>query len=325
MRLAAARPDMDRLAESETQKLYSALKEHCGRILKTIESPKLSSMDANYFQYKDYDFSDRQVNAILAQVKRELTHLMPKAPRRLADSRNGYAFAASMIEVPYEEFRGPVLKTLWDEGIRHFHVDAGDGEFIPRRFSGTEKVRYLRKQFPESVIHAHLMVINPHYPKDGEFAEIQQYAEAGVDAIAFHPRACLNYREAVSAIKIVRRLKMRPGIVIETSDTVDENLEALITEEGLDWVVVMGVPIGYGGQVFQYSTLNRISRLHDLANRLGRDFLVECDGGLNLQNIELCRNAGAQLFSGWSIIKGQSIEHMKGKVRAVQSIIATSA
>jgi pentose-5-phosphate-3-epimerase len=93
--------------------------------------------------------------------------------------------------------------------------------------------------------------------------------------------------------------------VVETSDSVDENLESLIRDQGLDWVVIMGVPIGYGGQVFQYSTLNRISRLHDLAGRLGRDFLLECDGGLNLQNIELCRNAGGQLFSGWSIIKGQ--------------------
>jgi ribulose-phosphate 3-epimerase len=325
MKLAAIRPDMDRLAESETQKLYGALKEHCSRILKTIESPKISSMDANYFQYKDYEFSDRQVAAILPQVRRELTHLMPKAPRIVSDSRKGYAFAASMIEVPDEEFRGPVLKTLWDEGIRHFHVDAGDGEFIPRRFSGLEKVRYVRRHFPTSVIHAHLMVVNPHYPKDGEFAEIQQYAEAGVDAIAFHVRACVNYREAISAIKIVRRLNIRPGIVIETSDTVDENLEALITEQGLDWVVVMGVPIGYGGQVFQYSTLNRISRLNDLASRLGRDFLVECDGGLNLQNIELCRNAGGQLFSGWSIIKGQSIDHMKSKVRTVQGILSKSA
>jgi len=325
MMLAVIRPEMDRLSESETQKLYGALKEHCGRILKTIESPKISSMDANYFQYKDYDFSDKQVEAILAGVKRELGHLMPKSPRGLSDSREGCAFAASMIEVPYEEFRGPVLNALWDEGIRHFHVDAGDGEFISRRFAGVDKVRYLREHFPASVIHVHLMVVNPHYPKDGEFAEVQQYAEAGANAIAFHIRACVNYREAVSAIKIIRRLNMRPGIVIETSDSVDENLEALIKDQGLDWVVVMGVPIGYGGQVFQYSTLNRISRLHDLASRLGRDFLVECDGGLNLQNIELCRNAGGQLFSGWSIIKGQSVEDMKGKVRAVHGLISKSA
>ena len=97
--------------------------------------------------------------------------------------------------------------------------------------------------------------------------------------------------------------------------------EALITNQGIDWVVAMGVPIGYGGQVFQYSTLNRISRLHDLAGRLGRDLLVECDGGLNLQNIELCRNAGGQLFAGWSIIKGHTPDEVREKVRAVRGII----
>ena len=320
--LPAVRPDMDRLTEPETEKLYGALREHCGRILSTIASPKLSSMDANYFQYRDYDFTEMQVTAILAQLKRELTHLMPKAPRRLADARQGYGFAASMIEVPYEEFRGPILNALWDTGIRHFHVDEGDGVFISRRFSGVEKVRYLRQHFPSAQIHAHLMVTNPHYPKDGEFAEIQQYAEAGIDAIAIHIRACGSYREAVSALKIIRKLKVRPGIVIETSDSVDENLEKLIRELELDWVVVMGVPIGYGGQVFQYSTLNRISRLHDLAGRLGRDLLVEVDGGLNVQNLELCRKAGGQLFSGWSIIKGQNIEDMQAKVRAVHGVFS---
>jgi pentose-5-phosphate-3-epimerase len=82
------------------------------------------------------------------------------------------------------------------------------------------------------------------------------------------------------------------------------------------------VPIGYGGQVFQYSTLSRISRLHDLASRLGRDFLVECDGGLSFQNIELCRNAGGQLFSGWSIIKSQSVDEMKGKVKLIREILS---
>jgi ribulose-phosphate 3-epimerase len=320
--LPAVRPEMNRMTEAEAQKLYGALKDHCDRILGTISSPSLSSMDAAYFQYKDYEFTDTQVDAIVAQVKRELVHLIPKSPRRVADSREGYAFAASMIEVPFEEFSGPVLGALWDTGIRYFHVDEGDGVFIPRRFSGVEKVRLLRERFPTAVIHTHLMVKNPHYPKDGEFAEIQQHAEAGTNGVAVHIRSCGGYREAISALKIIRRLKLRPGIVIETSDSVDDNLEELIRDQGLDWVVVMGVPIGYGGQVFQYSTLNRISRLHDLASRLGRDLLVECDGGLNFHNIELCRKAGGQLFSGWSIIKGQNVPEMQEKIRIVQSIIS---
>jgi pentose-5-phosphate-3-epimerase/uridine kinase len=319
--LSSIRSEMDDISDAESDKLYGALKEHCGRVLATIASPKLSSMDANYFQYKDYEFTEMQVGAIIAQVKRELGQLIPNAPRRLPDSRQGRGFAASMIEVPYEEFRGPVLDALWNEGIRHFHIDEGDGVFIPRRFSGVEKARYLRQHFPKSIIHAHLMVTNPHYPKDGEWAEIQQYAEAGTNAIAIHVRSCGSYREAVSALKIIRKFNARPGIVIETSDSIDDALESLIREQALDWVVVMGVPIGYGGQVFQYSTLNRISRLHDLAGRLGRDMLVECDGGLNLQNLELCRKAGGQLFAGWSIIKGQTVDEMTAKVRTVQGII----
>jgi ribulose-phosphate 3-epimerase len=323
--LPELRPDMDRFTEAESAKVYSAVREHSSRLLKTIASPQLTSMDVNYFQYKDFDFTPLQVEAILDEVRRERGKLLPKAPRRVADSRQGVEFSASMIEVPYEMFKGPILDALWDEGIRYFHVDAGDGVFVPRAFSGVDKVRYLRKHFPAAVIHCHLMVVNPHYPKDGEFAEIQQYAEAGADGVAIHLRSCASRAEAVSALKIIRRLNMRPGIVIETSDAVDEHLEALIRDQSLDWVVVMGVPIGYGGQVFQHSTLSRISRLHDLAGRLSRDFLVECDGGLTMQNLELCRNAGGQLFSGWSIVKGRTIEDMREKVRAVQRTLSGSA
>jgi ribulose-phosphate 3-epimerase len=289
-------------------------------------------MDANYFRYKDFAFSERQVSAILDGVKRELGRVMPKVARERSDVRQGHAFAASMIEVPLEEFKGPLLDALWDEGIRHFHVDEGDGVFISRRFSGVEKARHLRERFPDSVIHVHLMVVNPHFPKAGEFSEIQRYAEAGADAVAIHLRSCGldggrpegrhgDRAEAVSALKIIRRLGMRPGIVVETSDLVDENLEELIRELDIDWVVAMGVPIGYGGQLFQYSTLNRISRLHDLAGRLGRDLLVECDGGLSFQNLELCRNAGGQLFSGWSILKGETVDETREKVRAVGEIL----
>ena len=319
------RPDMERMSNAESQTLYQALKEHCARVLKTIASPQLSSMDINYFQHKDFAFTEPQISVVVSQIERELQRLIPKIPSRLADTRQGCAFAASMIEVPLEEFRGPILDGLWDAGIRHFHVDEGDGVFIPRRFSGVEKTRYLREHFPTAAIHAHLMVVDPHFPKDGEFSEIQQYAEAGADAIAIHMRSCRSLKEGISALKIIRKLNLRAGIVVETSDSVDEDLEALIRDQGLDWVVVMGVPIGYGGQLFQNSTLNRISRLHDLAGRLGRDFLVECDGGLTMQNVELCRKAGGQLFAGWSIIKGPTTADIQGKVRMLRGILAPVA
>ena len=146
-----------------------------------------------------------------------------------------------------EEVNGPLTEMLWREGVRYFHLDAGDGKFISRVFSGLEKIQFLRRKFPEAILHAHLMVENPHQSQNGELPVIQQYAEAGVNAIAIHARSISRREEIVPVLKLIRKLKCRPGIIIETSDTMSERLYSLITEAGLDWAVVMGVPVGYGG------------------------------------------------------------------------------
>ena len=179
----------------------------------------------------------------------------------LGSSELNTDFAASMIEVPTEDF-GKMIPFLWEKGIRYFHVDAGDGSFITRKFSGVKKVELLKKEFPDSKVHAHLMISEPHYPHDGEICAIQQYAAAGSDAIAVHPRSFKNKQDLENSIKLIRNLNVRPGIIIETIDNWGRDLEKQIIDLDLDWVVVMGVPVGYGGQIFQFKTLQKLSLIH---------------------------------------------------------------
>ena len=83
----------------------------------------------------------------------------------------------------------------------------------------------------------------------------------------------------------------------------------LIKYLNISWVVIMGVPIGYGGQLFQSNCLKTIKHLRTMSINEGLyEFEIEVDGGLNFNNINLCADAGANIFSGWSIIKDKSID-----------------
>jgi ribulose-phosphate 3-epimerase len=234
----------------------------------------------------------------------------------------GWQFSASLIEVPTEEVNGPLSEQLWREGVRYFHIDVGDGKFISRRFSGLEKARYLRQKFPQACLHVHLMTSDPHQSRDGEPSVIQQYRDAGANAIAVHARAISDRGGVADVLRLIRKLGCRPGLIIETSDTIDQRLRQLIEEVDLDWAVVMGVPVGYGGQIFQYTTISRIASMHELVAQRGKPFLIEVDGGLNLDNLRLCRNAGAQIFAGWSIIKGSDPAAISRKLSEVRAVLS---
>jgi pentose-5-phosphate-3-epimerase len=83
----------------------------------------------------------------------------------------------------------------------------------------------------------------------------------------------------------------------------------------------MGVPIGYGGQIFDMSALKRIAWLHQLARSRARTLLIEVDGGLTMNNLPLCRQAGAQAFSGWSVVKGGTEELLRRNVRTLLGLL----
>ncbi len=318
------RAEFDALQTPEIQRVHAALVNKTSEIMDTINSPKLSPMDENYFRYSEFNYSPEHVDVIVNEVAIWLKAHSNQIKEKHGDSREKLQFAASMIEVSIENMQGELLNTLWNSGIRYFHIDAGDGKFITRKFSGVEKSKIIRSKFPNAILHAHLMVENPHEPIDGGPSYIEQYVEAGCNAIAIHERSLRNPKDVVSVLKLIRRLGARPGLIIETSASIDSNLKQIIHDAELDWSVVMGVPIGYGGQIFQFNTLGRISALHDFVMELGRDFLIECDGGLNFETAKLCKNAGAQIFAGWSIVKAPTLQEISGKVQTLKQVLESS-
>lgn len=313
---------MDDLSSSEALYLKNSLKAHCNRVLDHIHAPRLTPLDIKYFRYKNYKFAKKQVQVICEELLRQVKSYSLVKSGRPADPAVGYEFAASMIEVPFDETYQHLAQALWEAGIRYFHIDVGDGKFVPRKFSGLEKTTFLRKKFPKAVLHCHLMVENPDAAMDGDPSILEQYVQAGCNAIAIHRRAFSKDICFFSALEAIRKLGARPGAIIETSETLDSHLENLIHGGKLDWVVIMGVPVGYGGQIFDMSTLKNINRFYQSAMVSQKPLLIEVDGGLTLENLSLCRKSGAQIFSGWSIIKADSVEDIYKKVHNVRQLIS---
>lgn len=319
--LASVRNEMNSMSAAEIREIEDSLKAYFRAMMDNVNSPRLSPMDVEYFRYKNYKFTQRQIHAICDEIKvllesRQLFH--SDAP---AYGAGGYKFFASLVEVPFDEGFRRLLSILWEEGTRCFHVDAGDGKFIPRAFSGLAKTEYIRKTFPGATIHCHLMAENPGIGAKGGLSMIEQYADAGCDAIAVHKRSFKDEHYFLSAIELIRKLGGRPGIIIETSDAMDAVIGGDIIKSLLEWVVVMGVPVGYGGQIFDMSTLNRIAWLYRFSRTNNLPLLIEVDGGLTLENISLCRKAGAQAFSGYSLIRSSSEKEMRAKLHKVFKLL----
>lgn len=317
------RSAMDEMSAQETAHLKESLKAQCRAILDNINTPQLSTLDVKYFRYKNFKFTPKQVTAIVEALDRHVQSTRAAKTKKALHPEVAHQFSASMIEVPFDEKYRALIDLLWEEGVRYFHVDVGDGKFVSRKFSGLEKTQYLRKNFPEAVLHGHLMVENPHLPADGGASAIEQYLRGGLNAAALHRRAFSQEDFFFEAVEAIRKLKGKPGLIIETSETLDTDLENLIRKAKLEWVVVMGVPVGFGGQIFDMSVLKTVAWFHQFAMTLQQPFLIEVDGGLNFENLPLCKRSGAQIFSGWSIVKGDTAEEVRKKVRHAQKLLAS--
>ena len=320
--LHLVRQDIGQLDGPLRKKIREKLANHCGRLMDTIRTPRLTKADLDYFQYCLFKFADRQIDCILEEFSKSQTASATFNPLELTAPDVKHAFSASMIEVPFGPEFEEITQVLWEEGIDNFHVDVGDGKLIPRRINALDKVAHLRSAFPASRLHAHFMVKNPHLVMGGEPSFIEAYAKAGCDSIAVHEGAFNNRREFEASINAIRELGVRPGLLIETNREMSTSLFHTIRDLKIDWVVVMGVPIGFGGQIFDSGTFGRMASLRNFALSEKFTLLIEVDGGLTADNLSQCLINGSQLFAGWSIIRGNNTDELRMKIRHINAIIA---
>lgn len=168
------------------------------------------------------------------------------------------------------------IKEVEIAGASRLHLDVMDGHFVPALTFGPLIIQAIRK-CTQSHLETHLMIKDPH-------KSIDQYINAGSDTIIIHLEASKNPMDELSYI---RKNNVCAGIAINP-DT-DENLLKPFME-CLDYILIMSVFPGLGGQDFISSTLDKMKNIVDM--REGRDITIAVDGGVNLETISKVYETG---------------------------------
>ncbi len=185
------------------------------------------------------------------------------------------------------------------EGIRQveaggatvLHVDVMDGRFVPNITIGLPVVRSLRKA-TEMTIDCHLMIVEP-----GRYAA--EFVDAGADMVSVHIEADPHIHRTLTAI---RDQGARAGIAINPATPLSALEEAL---PFADFVLIMSVNPGFGGQSFISTSLDKVRRLRRMIDDRGLNVQIEIDGGIDAGNIADVADAGAEIMVAGSAIFGK--------------------
>ena len=213
--------------------------------------------------------------------------------------------APSLLSCDFTKLKEEI-KAVEKAGAHLLHLDVMDGHFVPNLTIGPFIVEAIRHctQLPLDV---HLMISNPS-------SYIKAFQAAGASMISFHIETAPHPEELIRTIK---KLRARAGIALnpQTPWTTIKNALSMI-----DFVLVMSVYPGFGGQKFIETSVSKIQELKKFRTTRKLSFEIEVDGGIKVENIGQAAKAGANIFvSGSGIFKTsnyqKTISQMKAKTQ----------
>ena len=169
-----------------------------------------------------------------------------------------------------------------------FHIDIMDGVFVPNISFGMPVLKAISKHATKT-IDVHLMIVDPD-------RYIKTFAELGASILTVHYEACTHLHRTIQAIKDAG---MKAGVALNPHTPVSSISDVL---NDLDLACIMSVNPGFGGQSFIENTYNKVEQLRDLRNETNSNFLIEIDGGVNLQNAPKLLSSGADVLVAGSFV-----------------------
>ena len=187
-------------------------------------------------------------------------------------------------------------------GLQMVHVDIMDGHFVPNFTIGTPITESLRKRFPDLKLDHHLMIEDPD-----TYAPI--FIKAGASCVSVHYEVCRNLDRTLHMIQDHGALA---GVVINPATPVSllENVLDIV-----DYVLLMSVNPGYGGQEFIPNSLNKVRQLVRMRTERRLNFAIEIDGGVGMGNVTEVVRAGVD----W-VVAGSSVFHTPDATRTAREL-----
>ena len=197
--------------------------------------------------------------------------------------------APSILSADFSRL-GEQINTVERAGASLLHVDVMDGRFVPNITVGLPVVKAISRatQLP---IDAHLMIVEPA-------RYVESFVEAGAQMVSIHIEADPHAHRTLTAI---RAAGAQAGIAINPATSLSVLEEAI---KFVDFVLVMSVNPGFGGQEFISSSLDKVRRLRKMLDERGSKARIEIDGGIDQDNVAEVAGAGAEIIVSGSAIFG---------------------
>ncbi|MBR2947375.1 MAG: ribulose-phosphate 3-epimerase [Bacteroidales bacterium] len=183
------------------------------------------------------------------------------------------------------------------------HLDVMDGVFVPNISFGFPVIKNIAS-IAKKPLDAHLMIVDPD-------RYIGKLHEMGVEYVSVHYEACNHLHRTLQNIQ---SMGMKAGVALNPH-TPASNLEYIL--EYSDFILVMSVNPGFGGQSFIDNSLRKISEIKEMAIKKGLNTLVEVDGGVNLKNSVLLKDAGTDI-----IVVGSTITSSANPIDTISKLKA---
>ena len=200
-----------------------------------------------------------------------------------------FKLSPSILSADFSQL-GKQVALIEKGGADLIHVDVMDGHFVPNISFGAAVMKSVRESTNLN-FDVHLMIGEPDLYIDDFLTDKTEY-------ITVHQEACRHLHRTIGHIK---SLGIKAGVSLNPATSI-ETLTEIISD--VDLILLMSVNPGFGGQKFIQGTLDKIRRLSEMRKSTGTGFMIEVDGGVNLENAASLIEAGADILVAGSAVFG---------------------